>query len=163
VPVLDANTVDFISSSPSQTQRVGARIGELLRPGDLVCLHGDLGTGKTTLVQGMARGWGSARAARSPSFILVNEYKRADGMVLYHLDAFRLQKGEHPGLEIEAALDHGAVVVEWPERVEGALAQDRIQVEMRWIDDTRRNLRIESKGARPEEILRDFRKLAFGS
>jgi tRNA threonylcarbamoyladenosine biosynthesis protein TsaE len=163
VPVLDANTVDFTSSSPDQTQRVGARIGELLRPGDLICLRGDLGTGKTTLAQGMARGWGSARAARSPSFILVHEYKRADGMILFHLDAFRLSPGEWPGLEIEAALDHGAMVVEWPERIEGSLTQDRVQVEMRWIDDTRRNLRFESKGARPEEILRDFRKLAFGS
>jgi tRNA threonylcarbamoyladenosine biosynthesis protein TsaE len=163
VPVLDANTVDFISSSPAQTQRVGSRIGELLRPGDLVCLLGDLGAGKTTLVQGMARGWGSARAARSPTFILVNEYKRADGMILYHLDAFRLKKGEWPGLEIEAALERGAMVVEWPERIADALERDRIQVELEWIDDTRRNLRIEGKGARPEEILRDFRKLAFGS
>jgi tRNA threonylcarbamoyladenosine biosynthesis protein TsaE len=163
VPILDANTVDFSSSSPSQTVRVGARLGELLRPGDLVCLHGDLGTGKTTLVQGMARGWGSAKAARSPSFVLVNEYRRADGMVLYHLDAFRLEPGEWPGLEVEAALDNGAMVVEWPERVEGFLTQERMQVEMRWIDETRRNLRVEAKGARPEEILRDFRKLAFGS
>lgn len=163
VPVLDANTVDFISSSPAQTQRVGSRIGELLRSGDLVCLLGDLGTGKTTLVQGMARGWGSARAARSPTYVLVNEYKRADGMILYHLDAFRLERGEWPGLEIDAALGRGAVVVEWPERIADMLERDRLLVEMEWIDDTRRNLRIEGKGARPEEILQDFRKLAFGS
>ena len=162
MPILDANTLDFSSSSPSQTQRFGARLGELMRPGDLVALHGDLGSGKTTLVQGMARGWGSARAARSPTFVLVNEYRRADGAVLYHLDAFRLTQGEWPGLEVEAALDAGAVVVEWPERVEQFLVRDRVHVEMRWIDETRRNLRIEAQGARPEEILRDFRKLAFG-
>jgi tRNA threonylcarbamoyladenosine biosynthesis protein TsaE len=149
VPVLDANTVDFTSSSPDQTRRMGARIGELLRPGDLVCLHGDLGTGKT-------------RPARSPSFVLVHEHKRADGRILYHLDAFRLKPGEGPGLEIESALEHGAMVVEWPERIGEILERDRLQVEMRWIDDTRRNLRFEGKGARPEEILRDFRKLAFG-
>jgi tRNA threonylcarbamoyladenosine biosynthesis protein TsaE len=163
VPVLDVNTVDFISSSPAQTQRVGSRIGELLRPGDLICLLGDLGTGKTTLVQGMARGWGSARPARSPTFVLVNEYRRADGMVLYHLDAFRLERGEWPGMEIDAALDHGAMVVEWPERISEALERDRVIVELEWIDDTRRNIRLAAKGARPEEILRDFRKLAFGS
>ncbi len=163
VPVLDANTVDFTSSSPAQTQRIGSRLGELLRPGDLICLHGDLGTGKTTLVQGMARGWGSARAARSPTFVLVHEYKRADGKVLYHLDAFRLKPGEGPGLEIDSALEGGAMVVEWPERIGEMLERDRVHVEMRWIDDTRRNLRFEGKGARPEEILRDFRKLAFGS
>lgn len=163
VPILDANTVDFQSSSPSQTRRVGARLGELLRPGDLITLYGDLGTGKTTLVQGMARGWGSARPARSPSFVLVNEYRRADGMVLYHLDAFRLEKDEWPGLDVDAALEGGALVVEWPERAEGFLAPECVRVEMRWIDDTRRNLQIEAEGARPKEILRDFRKLAFGS
>jgi tRNA threonylcarbamoyladenosine biosynthesis protein TsaE len=155
--------VDFVSSSPAQTQRVGARIGELLRPGDLICLLGDLGTGKTTLMQGMARGWGSARPARSPTYVIVHEYRRADGMVLYHLDAFRLKQGEWPGLEIDAALERGALAVEWPERIGGALERDRVQVELRWIDDTRRNVRLEAKGSRPEEILRDFRKLAFGS
>jgi len=160
---MDANTVDFVSSSPGQTQRVGARLGELLKPGDLVCLHGDLGTGKTTLVQGMARGWGSARAARSPSFVLVHEYKRADGMTLFHLDAFRLHTGEFPGVEIEDALGRGAIVLEWPDRLEEFLPADRVRVEMWWIDETRRNLRIESQGARSEEILRAFRKLAFGS
>jgi tRNA threonylcarbamoyladenosine biosynthesis protein TsaE len=159
---MDVNTVDFISSSPAQTQRVGARLGELLRAGDVVCLQGDMGTGKTTLVQGIARGWGSPRAASSPSFILVNEYRRADEMVLYHLDAFRLKSGEWPGLEMDLALEHGAVVVEWPERIRGALPEERLQVDLRWVDETRRNLRIEGKGPRPEEILRAFRKLAFG-
>jgi tRNA A37 threonylcarbamoyladenosine biosynthesis protein TsaE len=61
----------------------------------------------------MARGWGSARTAHSPSFVLVHKYKRADGKVLYHLDVFRLKPGEGPGLEIDTALDHGAMVVEW--------------------------------------------------
>jgi tRNA A37 threonylcarbamoyladenosine biosynthesis protein TsaE len=59
----------------------------------------------------MARGWGSARTAHSPSFVLVHKYKRADGKVLYHLDVFRLKPGE--GLEIDSALDHGAMVVKW--------------------------------------------------
>jgi tRNA threonylcarbamoyladenosine biosynthesis protein TsaE len=83
--------------------------------------------------------------------------------VLFHLDAFRLRNGEFPGLEVEEALGHGAIVVEWPERLGGILPEDRLQVEMWWIDETRRNIRIESKGARSEEILRAFRKLAFGS
>jgi tRNA threonylcarbamoyladenosine biosynthesis protein TsaE len=163
VPVLDAHTVDFLSSSPVQTQRVGARIGELLRPGDVVCLHGDLGAGKTTLVQGIARGWGSPRGARSPTFILVNEHRRADGAVLYHVDAFRLEPGEGIGLELESACALGAVVVEWAERLKDFLPAENLQVELRWVDDTRRNVRVWSQGERPAEIVRAFRKLAFGS
>jgi tRNA threonylcarbamoyladenosine biosynthesis protein TsaE len=160
--VLDAHTVDFLSSSPVQTQRIGARIGELLQPGDLICLRGDLGAGKTTLAQGIARGWGASRAAGSPTFILVNEYKRADGAMLYHIDAFRLGPGEAPVLELDQALERGAVVVEWPERLEGALPGDGVQVELRWVDDTRRNIRVWGRGSRPQEIVTAFRKLAFG-
>jgi tRNA threonylcarbamoyladenosine biosynthesis protein TsaE len=162
VPLLDAHTVDFLSSSPVQTQRIGARIGELLRPGDLICLRGDLGAGKTTLAQGIARGWGATRAAASPTFILVNEYKRADGAKLYHVDAFRLAPGEAPALELDLALERGAVVVEWPERLQGGLPGEGVQAELRWVDDTRRNIRVWGHGPRPEEIVAAFRKLAFG-
>ena len=59
MPILDAHTIEFFSRSPSQTKRVGIRLGALLQAGDLICLSGDLGTWKTTLVQGIAQGWGS--------------------------------------------------------------------------------------------------------
>jgi tRNA threonylcarbamoyladenosine biosynthesis protein TsaE len=162
VPVLDAHTVDFLSSSPDQTQRLGARIGELLRPGDLVCLRGDLGAGKTTLAQGIARGWGARRPASSPTFILVNEYRRADNAMLYHVDAFRLAPGQGAELELDLALERGAVIVEWPERLQGSLHGEGVQAELRWVDDTRRNIRVWGHGPRPEEIVAAFRKLAFG-
>jgi len=101
MPILDGNSLEFLSHSPEQTQRLGVRLGELLKSGDVICLAGDLGSGKTTLAQGIARGWGALDPVTSPTFVIVNEYRRADGAALYHVDAFRLsgsQEAEVMGL-----------------------------------------------------------------
>ena len=90
MPILDDRSLEFLSHSPEQTRRLGVRLGELLKDGDLICLAGDLGSGKTTLAQGIARGWGSLDPVTSPTFVLINEYRRADDTRLYHFDAFRL-------------------------------------------------------------------------
>ncbi len=91
MPVLDEHSLDFFSRSPEQTRRLGARLGAVLRPGDVICLQGDLGAGKTTFVQGVAQGWGSLDSVSSPTFVIVNEYRRADGDLLFHMDAYRLE------------------------------------------------------------------------
>ena len=122
VPILDQHTFDFFSLSPDQTRRIGARLGNRLECGDLVCLQGDLGAGKTTLVQGMAQGWGSLDGVTSPTFVLVNEYRRPDGGLMFHLDAYRLDSVlEAEELDIDRMVGEGALVVEWPERVRSAL------------------------------------------
>jgi tRNA threonylcarbamoyladenosine biosynthesis protein TsaE len=122
MPILDSRTLEFFSRSADQTRRLGMRLGSLLQEGDVVCLKGDLGAGKTTLVQGIAQGWGSLDAASSPTFVLVNMYRRPDGDNLYHLDAYRLNSVEEAiDLDLDNLLDNGALVVEWPERIEAAL------------------------------------------
>jgi tRNA threonylcarbamoyladenosine biosynthesis protein TsaE len=162
MPVMDRNTVDIISQSPEQTRRLGARLGELLRPGDLILLRGELGAGKTTLAQGIARGWGAEQPATSPTFVLVREYRRASGGKLYHLDAYRLSKGEHPGIDLSEALEEGAAMVEWPERLAPPLPENRVEVELRWLDETRRGLRVWAVGAHAGEWIQKFQALAFG-
>ena len=79
MPILDESTLEFFSRSPDQTRRIGTRMGLLLQAGDVLCLQGDLGAGKTTLVQGIAQGWGSADPVTSPTFVLVNIYRHPDG------------------------------------------------------------------------------------
>jgi tRNA threonylcarbamoyladenosine biosynthesis protein TsaE len=69
MPILNANTLEFVSRSPEQTRRLGMRLGALMQAGDVICLSGDLGSGKTTLVQGIARGWGSLDPVSSPTFV----------------------------------------------------------------------------------------------
>ena len=81
MPILNPHTLEFVSRSPEQTRRLGIRLGALLRTGDILCLSGDLGAGKTTLVQGLAQGWGSLNQVSSPTFVLCNEYRRPDGRV----------------------------------------------------------------------------------
>ena len=89
-PILDRHSLEIISRSAEQTRRVGMRLGALLKPGDVICLVGDLGSGKTTLVQGLAAGWGSLDPVSSPTFVIVNLYRRMDQSQLFHLDAYRL-------------------------------------------------------------------------
>jgi tRNA threonylcarbamoyladenosine biosynthesis protein TsaE len=162
VPVFDRNTIDVVSHSADQTRRLGARLGELLRVGDLVLLHGELGAGKTTLAQGIARGWGADQPATSPTFVLVHEYHRADGARLYHLDAYRLREGEYPGIDIVDALEEGAALVEWPERLGARAPTDGVEVELRWVDETRRNMRVWAKSPRSQSVVQMFQALAFG-
>ncbi len=97
MPILEANSFEFISRSPEQTRRIGIRLGSYLQPGDVVCLSGELGAGKTTLVQGIAQGWGSPDAVTSPTFVLVNNYRKAGGFELNHFDAYRVQNALEAG------------------------------------------------------------------
>ena len=117
MPILDAHTFEFFSRSPEQTRRLGMRLGALLQPGDLVCLQGELGAGKTTLVQGVAQGWGTLDAVSSPTFVLVNAYRRPDSSQLFHFDAYRVDSlGEAEELDMDTLLSQGPLVqvLVWP-------------------------------------------------
>lgn len=163
--ILRSNTVDFISNTIAQTERIGLRLGELLKVGDVVCLYGDLGAGKTALARGIGQGWGTALRVTSPTFTLVNEYPRAkDGVVLYHLDFYRLHgAGEIITTGIEDILDNrGAFMIEWPERVEHLLDDERLIIHLRYVNEYKRGLRIDAKGERSQKLLESFRRSAFG-
>ena len=163
--ILDEQTLDFISTSEEQTVRLGVRLGELLRVGDLICLAGELGSGKTAMAKGIGRGWGASLLVTSPSFTLVNEYPRLrDGRLLYHVDCYRLEEEGHVVTAgIDDILDfRGATMVEWPERIDDLLPEDHLWIELRYISDTRRGLRYKATGDRPAKLLRQFRQSAFG-
>jgi tRNA threonylcarbamoyladenosine biosynthesis protein TsaE len=164
MPILDDRTLEFLSHSPEQTLRVGVRLGEILRQGHVVCLEGDLGSGKTTLTQGIARGWGALDAVTSPTFVLVNEYRRGDSDVFYHVDAFRLASpDEAEAMGLRDLIEEGPVVVlEWPRRVEPLLPEDRLWVDLSWVDDSRRAMRFAASGNAHTRLLSEFRKAAFG-
>lgn len=163
MPILDAHSLEFISRSPDQTRRVGVRLGGLLQVGDLVCLVGDLGTGKTTLTQGIATGWGTLDPVLSPSFVLVNVYRGPHRQVFYHLDAYRLDGPEDAeDLDIDSMLENGPMVVEWAERIQAALPPECLGVKMRWIDYEQRDLVITATGERYQEIVARARRLLFG-
>jgi len=163
VPILDQHTFDFFSRSAEQTRRIGARLGRTLSRGDLVCLQGELGAGKTTFVQGVARGWGSLDGVTSPTFILVNEYRRPDDSLLFHMDAYRLES-EPAALEldIDRMMMQGALVVEWPEHVGRALPAQQLHVAMDYVTEEQRHIQFSARGSRYDGLLEALQHDMFG-
>jgi tRNA threonylcarbamoyladenosine biosynthesis protein TsaE len=163
MPILNSHSIEFISRSPEQTRRVGMRLGGMLQTGDVIGLVGDLGSGKTTLMQGVASGWGSLDPVSSPTFVLVNVYRHPEGGRLFHLDAYRLSgPAEAEDLDVIAMLDAGPLVVEWAERIQKALPPDYLQVTMTHIDENCRDLIISAHGLRFEQLLAYIRKQIYG-
>jgi tRNA threonylcarbamoyladenosine biosynthesis protein TsaE len=163
MPILDAHAFEFFSRSPDQTRRLGMRLGVLLQAGDLVCLQGELGAGKTTLVQGMAQGWGALDDVSSPTFVLVNAYRRPDLHQLFHFDAYRVDSpAEAEELDLDSLLSQGPLVVEWPERVESILPVERLWAWLEYESEEHRAMRFTACGRRYENLLDHLRQTVYG-
>jgi tRNA threonylcarbamoyladenosine biosynthesis protein TsaE len=162
--VIEKGSFEVISRSPSQTKRIGMRLGELLQPGDVIGLEGNLGAGKTTLAQGIASGWGSYDSVTSPTFVLVNVYRRLDQKQLFHLDAYRLSgPDEALDLDIDAMLIQGPLLVEWADRVKSALPDGHLWIKMKLINDEQRDFVINAKGDRHKVVLEQLREDIYGN
>jgi len=159
MPILDANTFEFISRSADQTRRIGSRLGEILKRADIIGLTGDLGAGKTTLVQGIVRGWGSSDLVTSPTFVLVNHYRLPDGTVLSHLDAYRLKNAlEAEDLDLEAMLSEGPLLVEWADQIMEALPGEHLLIHMEWLTEELRRMVITYQGDRYRRMLNHLKE-----
>jgi tRNA threonylcarbamoyladenosine biosynthesis protein TsaE len=164
MPILDAHTFEFFSKSPEQTRRLGMRLGALLQPGDLICLQGELGAGKTTFVQGAALGWGATDDVSSPTFVLVNAYRRPDGAQLSHFDAYRVESlREAEELDLDALLTQSPLFVEWPEHVEPILPVDRLWAKLEYESEEHRSMRFEAHGSRYQKLLDELKQTIFGA
>jgi tRNA threonylcarbamoyladenosine biosynthesis protein TsaE len=113
------------------TTRLGAAVGDVLGVGEAVCLWGELGAGKSTLARGLIRALaGLDEDVPSPTFTLVQTYETA-GLVVAHFDLYRLTSADEAAeLGLDEALEVGAAVIEWPERLEGRLPVDRLDIEL---------------------------------
>ena len=157
-PIQEATTT-YLSEGPDDTARLGERLGRLLQSGDIVCLQGELGAGKTCLTQGIARGWGVVERVTSPTFTLLNEYEHPQRSGrFYHLDCYRLSGADEAwALGLDDVLDApGALVVEWPERVLAALPAGRLWVVLDRLGEGRRRLTFSASGARHEMLLAEL-------
>lgn len=152
--MLALQTLEIKTNSPEQTRRIGMRLGAALQPGDMICLQGDLGAGKTTFVQGIAQGWGSLDSVSSPTFILVNVYRRADESQLFHMDAYRLDSpAEAEQLDLDSMLADGALIVEWPERMNGLIPPERLWLTIEHMAESERQMKVNARGKRYDELL----------
>jgi tRNA threonylcarbamoyladenosine biosynthesis protein TsaE len=165
VPILKEGQLDIISHSAEQTQRLGLRLGTLLRPGDVICLSGDMGAGKTVFAAGIGKGWGAKTPLTSPTFNLVHEHSReADSQRLFHLDCYRLESADEvDAIGFDDILNGpGPAIIEWPEHIIAALPRQRLWIELRILEPTRRNFIFEATGKRYEELIQNFREATFG-
>lgn len=163
MPILDPNSIEFISRSPEQTRRVGMRLGAIIQDRDLICLEGDLGSGKTTFVQGLAAGWGSLDQVSSPTFVLVNLYRHPFGKRLYHVDAYRLNSSEEAeDLDLDAMLASGSMVIEWAERIKPILPVECMWIKLNDISTDQRDLIFTAQGKHYLAILDIFRRRLYG-
>jgi tRNA threonylcarbamoyladenosine biosynthesis protein TsaE len=161
--ILDAHMMDFFSRGPEQTRRIGMRLGGVLQAGDVICLQGDLGAGKTTFVQGVANGWGSLDSVSSPTFIIVNVYRRGDEARLFHMDAYRLDStSEAEELDLDSMLAQGPLLIEWPERMDGLVPDERLWISLEHINEEEREMKFQASGKRYDDLLEVIRHAAYG-
>ncbi|MCK6578496.1 MAG: tRNA (adenosine(37)-N6)-threonylcarbamoyltransferase complex ATPase subunit type 1 TsaE [Anaerolineae bacterium] len=160
MPILRQDELDLISHSAEQTRRLGVRLGTLLRPGDVICLSGEMGAGKTAFAAGVGAGWGADTVVNSPTFSLVHEHRRQqDQNRLLHIDCYRLNsEDEADTLGLDDLFDEkAAVLIEWPERIASLLPKERLWVDLRIFEAARRNLLFIPSGTRYEALLESFR------
>jgi tRNA threonylcarbamoyladenosine biosynthesis protein TsaE len=150
--------MEFISRSAEQTRRLGMRLGGLIKSGDILCLEGDLGSGKTTLVQGVASGWGSLDGVSSPTFVLVNVYRHPDGGVLYRLKDGR----EAEELDLDAMFETGAVIIEWADRIKAALPEESLWIKFSFVGDDQRDLVFRAQGNQYRLLVNALRRQMYG-
>lgn len=166
MPILDEYTLDFISHSTEQTRRFGVRLGTLLQAGDVICLEGDLGTGKTCLTQGIGLGMGIEEPITSPTFTLIAEYEISPSVPpLYHIDLYRLEAPRDEALALgldDYFLGDGACVIEWADRILEVLPEERLWVRLRHLDISKRGILITASGSRYQDLVQAFRRDAFG-
>lgn len=151
-------TAHLASYSIEQTLQLGHRLGTLLTSGDVICLKGDLGAGKTAFTKGIGQGWGVLEAVTSPTFTFIHEHRRQETQVFYHVDCYRLQSDADAcsiGLD-DLLYDDGIVVIEWPERIEGLLPSNRLWITFTITGDTERGIDVRASGEHYRSILKNW-------
>lgn len=134
----------YISRGPEETKEIGFRLGRLLRPGDVVGLYGELGTGKTTMVKGIASALGvDEREVVSASFTIIAEYNTIPP--LFHVDLYRIEKyDELTELGLwDQIRDDSISVIEWAEKAEKGLPESMIKVRFKTLGENIREITIE--------------------
>lgn len=147
----------FISNSPKDTEKLGYKLGKALKSGDILCLLGDLGAGKTALTKAIAKGLGIDDYVTSPTFTIINEYNGR--LPLYHFDVYRLTSIEELydlGYE-EYFYSNGITIIEWADKIEEILPEDTINIHInRTLNQNEREIIFTGKGKRFNQIIKEL-------
>jgi tRNA threonylcarbamoyladenosine biosynthesis protein TsaE len=151
----------LISEDPERTFAVGIAIGRIIKPGAFIALMGELGAGKTTLVQGIAEGMGvpAAYTVASPTFALINEYPGKTAR-LYHIDVYRLS-GSAAFLETgfdQKDYENGVTVVEWADKIADIIPPGADFITLQYVNASKRKIHISTED---KNILSEMEALGF--
>jgi tRNA threonylcarbamoyladenosine biosynthesis protein TsaE len=152
VTTLPGTSVELASRSPEATRELAAQLATVARPGDLLCLWGELGAGKTVFAKGFGLGLGITDTISSPTFVLMGEY--AGRLPLFHIDLYRLASSDdaREGGLLDDRQSDGVVLIEWPDRLGDAIPPDRLDVRIDGTDGARR-IRLEAAGSGYERYI----------
>jgi tRNA threonylcarbamoyladenosine biosynthesis protein TsaE len=148
----EAEPVTLIARDVEATRAVGAILGRAAQPGDVVCLFGELGAGKTQLAKGIAAGLGVTDTVNSPSFVLMAEYEGR--LPLFHIDLYRLADAADAlaGGLVDDRQAAGITIIEWAERLGERLPASRLDVRIDGTGDDPRRLELRPTDARHERL-----------
>jgi len=144
---------NIFTKSQEETYELGIKIGKLLEPGMIICLSGDLGTGKTHLTKGIAVGIGINEYVTSPTYTLINEYYGE--MSLYHFDVYRLENSDELN-ELgytEYFYGKGVCVIEWADIISEAIPVERLWIVLHIEKNGNRRFVLDASGIRHKELL----------
>ena len=150
----------LVSRSLTETQRLGALLGQLLKGDEVICLEGELGTGKTSLIQGIGQGQGIAEPITSPTFTLVNQYLGREA-ILYHVDLYRLDSAEEmiaTGID-GYFYDNGICVIEWAEKARSILPPECLYITLKHVSEEERRILLQAKGPSYDQLLHHLKKM----
>jgi len=149
----------IITKSPEETKNLGKEVSKLVKPGDILAFHGELGAGKTCFIQGISQGLKVKDYVTSPSFTIINEYQGK--IPIYHFDLFRLNNAEEI-LELgykEYFYGEGLTVIEWAEKIEQLLPKEYLKIEIKFKDRYQRTISFIPQGDRFNKFLEELNRI----
>lgn len=144
----------YTCKTVEETKKLGYKLGLLAQSNMVFTMSGDLGAGKTTLTQGIAKGLGIERTVSSPTFTILKVYEGR--LTLYHFDAYRLEGVSHD-LGFEEMIDgDGLVVIEWSQYISELVQDEYLEISINYIDEQVRNIKLTAHGSKYEQLLEEI-------
>lgn len=146
----------IICKNENHTITLATKLGELLQPGDIIVLEGDLGVGKTTFTKAVAKALGITRNVNSPTYTIMKQYQGR--LPLYHFDVYRMEEAEEDLGFDEFFYGEGVCIVEWAHLIQPQLPAELLKIQIRYVGETEREITLEAVGARYETICEGVTK-----
>lgn len=152
-------TLDIVLRGLEDTNEFGIMLGRAMKKGDILCLNGDLGAGKTTMTKSIGKGLGVEEYITSPTFALINQY--SGRIPVYHFDVYRLENADEL---IDLGFDeyfygNGVCIIEWADKIEKMIPQERIVIDIeKGSAQDERIVRVSGHGNRYEQIVKELKR-----